>query len=203
MAVVAVIGKWYAFDQNKALVVALDYGKHKLAAKSLAHQMSSARLGFSGKTGGVFDRAYSSTADSYIADKLQDLIKKQLGPAERSVKDKQTGTVIDFLFTLSEPSERIAVLIIGPYTNKNLYVHRCADWVTRGFGLCWFYDRVVLALPDFDPMDEYVRRATIASAQEGSGGIRSMTTKPLLDVLFIDRPPLADEDDEALAKLAP
>jgi hypothetical protein len=197
LAVVAAVGKWHAADPVKALSVARDYGKGIGTAKSIRDAMNESRQGFTGKTGGAFERAYTLAAKSSVAVELEKIIGVPVGGAEQSVKDPQTGTVVDFVFTLKDSGERLAVLVVGPYTNRKLYAHRCADWVTKGFGLCWFYDRVVLALPDPDSMKEYGRRAMIIPSDKGLA-----PAKPRLDVLHISVPYLTDEENVALGKLA-
>ncbi|MCK1307634.1 hypothetical protein [Bradyrhizobium sp. 45] len=159
--------------------------------------MNEARQGFVGKTGGAFERAFTIAAKWSIAAELENLVGAPMGGAEQSVKDPPTGTVVDFVFTLNDSGERIAVLVVGPYTNRKLYAHRCADWVTNAFGLCWFYDRVVLALPDRDSMKEYGRRATIVPVVPDTA-----PAKPRLDVLHISVSYLTDEEDEALGKMS-
>ena len=96
--------------------------------------------------------------------------------------------------------QRIAVLI-GPYTNKRLHAHRCSDWITKAFGLCWFYDRVVLALPDVNSVKEYVRRANTTTVKIDDDNGTAMT-KPQLDILHIAVDPFTDEENEALGNLA-
>lgn len=197
LAVVAAIGKWHAADPVKALSVARDYGKGIGTAKSIREDMNEAHQGFAGKTGGAFERAYTLAAKSPVAAELKKMLKLPVDLVAQSIKDPQTGTVVDFVFTPENSKERIAVLIVGPYTNRKLYAHRCAEWVTRGFGLCWFYDRVVLALPDSDSMNEYKKRALIAPSDDGKN-----PAKPKLDVLHIFVSYLTDEENEAVAKLA-
>jgi hypothetical protein len=201
LAVVAAIGKWHSSDPAKALSVARDYGNGIGTAKSIGQAMSSVRKGFAGKTGGAFERAYTIAAKSSVVYELEKFLRTPVGVPAQSVKDPQTGTVVDFVFTLPEAGEarqRIAVLIVGPYTNRKLYAHRCADWVAKGFGLCWFYDRVVLALPDTNSMKEYARRAMIASSKESSEEGLPVPIKPRLDILPISVSPLTDEQEDAL-----
>jgi hypothetical protein len=133
------ISKWHAFDAPKALSAALDFGKGKGTAKSITAAMKAAGpQGFAGKTRTALVRAYALAAKNSVAEVVAKLVGSTTTSPQQSVKDPQTGTVIDFLFTFpatgtSGPDQRIAVLV-GPYTNKKLYIHRCAEWITKGLG---------------------------------------------------------------------
>jgi hypothetical protein len=80
------------------------------------------------------------------------------------------------------------VLVVGPYNNRKIYASRCAEWVTKAWGLALLYDRVVLALPDGVSLVEYSRRsANIArTANERFAGSQVARA----DVVHIEVDPL-------------
>jgi hypothetical protein len=207
LAVVSAIARWHAFDPPRAILLALDFGRGIGTAKAITGAYNEARSGFGGKTGAAFVRAYATAAKVPIAEAVEKLVGAPPGVPEGSVRDPQTGTTIDYLFAIpasvDQPAESVAVLVVGPYTNKRIYAHRCAEWVTKGFGLAWFYDRVLLALPDSETLAQYRSRATVKVIPESArpDGRKPKAVAPVLEVAFIEVSPFTTEEDEAMAQL--
>ncbi len=47
----------------------------------------------------------------------------------------------------NRPGKSCAIVIVGPYTLKDLYRSRAMDWCLRALGLTFFHDHVALVLP--------------------------------------------------------
>lgn len=207
LAVVSAIAKWHAFDPARAILLALDFGRGIGTAKAINEAYKEARSGFGGKTGAAFVRAYATAAKAAICEAVEKLVGVAAGAPERAVRDAQTGTTVDYLFAIpasaDRPAQSVAVLVVGPYTNKKIYAHRCAEWVTKGFGLAWFYDRVLLALPDGEALDQYRIRTTVKTVPESEkpDERKLRTVAPVLDVVSIRVSPFTAEEEEVMALL--
>jgi hypothetical protein len=207
--IVEIIARWHAFDAFKALSVANEWGQGVGTVRSIAAEMQKARnLGFKGKTGNVYAKSFLTAAEPVVVDAVRDLTKGAgLSPPAKLVRDSASGQPIDFLFTSTPEnggkSEELAVLVVGPYTNKKLYANRCSDWITKAFGLAWTYDMVVLALPDRDALAEYHRRCSLVGGKANERLQKvPAAPPPKVEIVHIEVDPLSKEDHEALAALA-
>jgi hypothetical protein len=207
LTIVETIARWHAFDAFKALSVAREWGQGKGTVRTIAADMQKARiLGFKGKTGSVYAKSFLAASQSAVVDAVSGLMKgATLPPPAKLVRDSASGQPIDFLFTIKSGADekKLAVLIVGPYTNKKLYGNRCSDWITKAFGLAWTFDRVILALPEKDELGEYRRRCSLVEgkANERLQKLPGMPS-PKVEIVHIDVDPLAKEDHEAFAALA-
>jgi hypothetical protein len=82
-------------------------------------------------------------------------------------RDTASGLKFDFLFEVSsqDQREKIAVLIVGPYTNKKMYRDRC-EWIARAFGLAWVVDCVMLVVPAAEYLEAYRDHAPEIAAMD-------------------------------------
>jgi hypothetical protein len=123
-------------------------------------------------------------------------------------RDPVSGLKVDFMFEVSsaKASERVAVLVIGPYTNANMYRDRCDEWIARAFGIAWVVDRVVLAMPAEGYVEMYRDRARVAAeaSRRISGGVAAAgaTRSPNVDVIHIEVDPFDPVDSEAVGQLS-
>ena len=203
LSIVEVIARWYAFDRIGAQEAAKSWWEGRETVRSLTEEMRRRRpKGFFGKTGGAYEREYAIAAESSIAEAIRPLAGSQVSVAEKSTK-APGGLSIDFIFANpDEPEKRIAVLIVGPYNNVKNYIAKSADWITRAYGLAWFYEMVVLAVPNVDALSAFdSRNATMREriAEVCKGGDR----KPQVMIVSLYVDPLAEEDHAALAALGP
>jgi len=212
LTIVEVIARWSAFDPWTAMSVARDWAKGIGNVRSIAKAMQAARPpGFMGKTGNAFAKAFLAAAEPVVTEAVRSLASDQkISPKKKEIKDPASGQPIDFLFEKkaerTENGRTIAVLVVGPYTNKKVYANRCSEWVIKAFGLAWLYDELVIALPDRGSLDEYIQR--VKATTEGSlrhpagpasdAAIRS----PRVSVIHIEVDPLEAADHDALAEIA-
>ena len=211
LTVVEIIGRWYAFDPFKALSVANEWGRGKGTVRTIAKDMQTARnLGFKGKTGGAYAKSFLAAAEPVVVEVIGELVKDTaLLPPAKLVRDSASGQSIDFLFT-STPTKgqdpvNLAALVVGPYTNRKLYAHRCSDWITKAWGLAWIYDVVVLALPEKDALEEYRRRSGLIGGKANERLAEAAKPWPgasKVEIVYIDVDPLAKQDHEVLGALA-
>jgi hypothetical protein len=91
--------------------------------------------------------------------------------------------------TRASPSTENASSLLG--------MHRCAEGITRGLGLAWFYDRVVLALPSADfSKNAATLKGTMTKTEEKS------SKSPQLDVVDVVVDPFGEQENEAIGSLA-
>jgi hypothetical protein len=151
-----------------------------------------------------------AAATAAVKEAVAGIVGGEISAPATATKDPASGQTIDFVFkklnAAGEVDGEIATMIVGPYTNQTMYPNRCADWVMKAYGFAMLYDLVILALPDRESLDAYRsriehirRRAEERNKQSGSPVTPS---KPFVEVVFVEVPPLSDEENEALASLA-
>jgi hypothetical protein len=203
LTIVEVIARWHAFDPSTALSVAKDWGRGIGTVRTIAADMQKVRP-LKGRPGNA--KAYLTAAEPVVVDAVRSLTDAELSSPKMLVKDSASGQLIDFLLSeTNKKKEQFAVLVVGPYTNEKLYANRCSDWITKAFGLAWVYDRVVLALPEKDYLDQYRKRCRLVEnkAQDRLPKLPSSSpVAPKVDIVHINVNPFSKEDSEALAALA-
>lgn len=200
LSIVEIIARWFSFDQDGALQAAEGWANGIGNVRTITKAMIDARPpGYAGKSGVELGRAYVADAKPIVM-KAVDILANGATMSGISARDEATGQTIDFMFDLPNSGGRLAVVVVGPYTNKKLYLSRSGDWVTRAFGLAWLFDRVVLALPDYDSLPEYQKRISAIRRQleERSGRLRR---PPAVEVVHTDVPKFNVEEEEFLNEL--
>jgi hypothetical protein len=210
LSVAELIARWYANDQEKALIAATDWARGKVTVQSIRTAMSESRQGYGGKVGAASERAYREWALPQLISEIQKLAGQYVATITKRTRDPKSGLKFDFLFESSsgDRPRRMAVLVIGPYKNPNMYRDRCDEWIARAFGTAWAFERVVLALPVKEYLDNYRLRAqqvTAAAVErlETSKCHQSASLEllgPSVDVIHIEVDPLAPEDSDAIAR---
>lgn len=203
LSIVEVIARWFAFDTQGALSTAKDWADGIGNVRTINKAMLAARpAGYAGKSGSAMSRAYVSAAKPFVIEALQGSTQGDLRLVDASYRHEATGQTLDFIFEVGgdHALKRIAVVVVGPYSNRKLYAARSGDWVTRGFGLAWVFDRIVLAVPDAQALPDYSRRIGLIEADIGRRPHDSVAKRfpPSVQVVHIDVPKLTAEEDEML-----
>jgi hypothetical protein len=209
LSVVEVIARWFVFDRPAALAAAEEWARGIGNVTSITKAMRDARPpGYAGKSGIALEKAYVLDAKPIVSEAVHKLTGLEVTLSGTSVRDDATGQTLDFIFDLpgGTPKRQVAVLVVGPYTNTKLYSNKCADWVTKAFGLALLFERIVLALPEANALAEYQRRTEAvrkrigASSQGRSALDLSACTVPTVDVVHTDVPKVTAEEAEILAQ---
>jgi hypothetical protein len=210
LSVAELIARWFAADPDAALEAARDFGRGLGTVESIRKKMEqSLPKGHGGLVGAARERAYRAAALKPVSSAVAHLTGSEIGNVTTRQRDPISGLKVDFMFDVSAARgpERIAVLVVGPYTNANMYRDRCDEWIARAFGIAWVVDRVVLAMPDKEYLEMYRERARmvaeasrrISGDTEGATAVRS----PSVHAVHIEVDPLDSVDSEALGKLKP
>jgi hypothetical protein len=211
LSVAELIARWFAADPDAALAAARDFGRGKGTVESIRKTMETTLpKGHGGLVGAARERAYRAAALKPVSAAVAFLPGSKIVASTTRQRDPVSGLKVDFMFEVSSAkgTERVAVLVVGPYTNANMYRDRCDEWIVRAFGIAWVFDRVVLAVPATDYLEMYREQARIvgdasrrisSGAAAAPGAIRS----PNVDVVHIEVDPLDPVDSEALGQLKP
>ncbi len=201
LSVVEVIARWYAFDRKGALEAAAKWSRGIGTVRSITAEMHEHRpTGFLGKSGPAFERAYLQAAEPAVTAAVMEIAGTDVTLSEKRSK-AVGGHVVDFLFTPKETAgdaRSVAVLIVGPYSNKKNYIARCADWLTRAYGLAWLYDTLILAVPEAGAVGEYLKRNQAIITELAAKNLRR-EKGPNVNIVQLMVDPFAAEDHEFFA----
>lgn len=206
LSVAELIARWFAADPDAALEAARDFGRGRGTVESIRKKMEqSLPKGHGGLVGAARERAYRAAALKPISAAVAHLAGSEIHCVTTRQRDPISGLKVDFLFEVASVKglKRVAALVVGPYTNANMYRDRCDEWIARAFGIAWAFDRVVLAVPAADYLEMYrkqarmVAEASLRISGEADGAVRS----PNVNAVHIEVDPLDPADSEAVGKL--
>jgi hypothetical protein len=207
LSIAELIARWYAANQQQALAAARDWAQGRGTVQSIRKAMeTNLPKGHGGKVGTARERAYRASALKQVASAVEDLTGSHIESLTERQRDGASGLKFDFLFEISSQDQRkkIAVLIVGPYTNKKMYRDRCDEWIARAFGLAWVVDRVMLVVPAAEYLEAYRGRArlvTQAAHRHIVGTASDQISGPRVDVAHIEVDPFDPPDSAALDRL--
>jgi hypothetical protein len=210
LSVAELIARWYAADPARALTAAKGWVRGTETVQSIRDAMEdSLPKGHGGLVGAASERAYRAAALEQVTSVVQTLTNSKIESSSTRQRDPASGLKYDFMFEISGTNgmERVAVLVVGPYTNPNMYRDRCDEWIARAFGLAWIFDRVVLVIPTADYLQSYRDRAgAVAKAaskrnSKDADDVRPDLIRYPVDVVHIKVDPFEAKDSESLSKL--
>jgi hypothetical protein len=211
LSIAELIARWHAADPARALSAARGWVRGTETVQSIRDAMEeSLPKGYGGLVGAASERAYRASALKQVTSVVQTLTKNsKIKSSSTRQRDPASGLKYDFMFEISGANgeERVAVLVVGPYTNPNMYRDRCDEWIARAFGLAWIFDRVVLVIPTADYLESYRDRAGAvakAASQRNSKDAAHARRDPIrypVDVVHINVDPFEAQDSEALSKV--
>jgi hypothetical protein len=204
LSIAELIARWYAANQQQALAAARDWAQGRGTVQSIRKAMATnLPKGYGGKVGTARERAYRATALKPVISAVEGLTGSHIVSLTERQRDAASGLKFDFLFEVSSPHRRdkIAVLIVGPYTNQKMYRDRCDEWIARAFGLAWVVDCVMLVVPAAEYLDAYRDRARLvaqAAHRRIAGAASDQIRGPRVDAVHIEVDPLDPLDSAAL-----
>ena len=204
LSIVEMIARWFAFDPSAALKAADDWANGKGNVRSIGKAMQASRpTGYAGRSGIALGRAYVTAAKPVVLDAVERLIGRDVIPTDISIREEATGQTLDFVFVVPDGGDMtIAVVVVGPYSNRKLYGSRAGDWVTKAFGLAWLFERVVLALPFVEALPAFEKKIAAVNRAFARTSGSSVRHPPVVDVVHIDVPELTPEEDEMVSELS-
>jgi hypothetical protein len=199
LSLVESLARWNSFDPTGAMKAAQDVIDGRYNVADLRKAVQKARAEVAARTESL---PYRDRIRSEARRAVQELLGGNISAPEIGFKDSDNPPLdFRFLRSFGRPSkfETVAVIIVGPYRNTQLYRKRKFDWLYRAFGLAWFYDHVVILLPDPNEVESYRewiskarRRAMLATPTEERERLPSVHVfHPKLE------PPPALTDDHA------
>lgn len=206
LSLVESLARWNTFDASGAMKATQDVIEGRYNVADLRKAVVKARAEAAAKAESL---PYRERIRSEVRLAVQELLGGDISAPEVGYKNSDDPP-LDFRFIRSFDKpvkfETVAGIIVGPYQNKQLYRKRKYDWLYRAFGLAWFYDHVVILLPNPDDLESYkesiISARRLAMAQKpafAQGGQPSVHVyHPKL------RPPaaLTEEQANALSTLA-
>lgn len=161
-SIVEKLGQWHAFDPTGALNAVHDWAKGKYSVRTLADAVKIARdQATNPTTKELSANKYRKAAANSVRAFVSDLVKNQVS-IELSFKEGKDTPPIDYCLKWYEEGfgkfsfRRAGAIIVGPYTNASLYKKRRHEWILRAFALAWFFDKVLLVLPNSEFIEQYV-----------------------------------------------
>jgi hypothetical protein len=201
LSVAELIARWFAADPVAGLEAARDFGRGMGTVESIRRKMEETLTkGHGGRVGAARERAYRAAALKQVSSAVAHLAGSELVDVKTRQRDPVSGLKVDFMFKVSAET-RIAVLVVGPYTNANMYRDRCDEWIVRAFGLAWVFDQVVLAIPAKDYLQMYHEQARIVAEAVRGDTAAGAVRLPKVNAVHIEVDPLDPADSEALDKL--
>jgi hypothetical protein len=207
LSVAELIARWFAADPDAALEAARDFGRGRGTVESIRKKMEqSLPKGHGGLVGAARERAYRAAALKPVSAAVAHLAGSEIHSVKTRQRDPISGLKVDFLFEVSSAKgrKRVAALVVGPYTNANMYRDRCDEWIVRAFGIAWVFDQVVLAVPAADYLEMYRKQARIvaeASRRISGDATTGAVRAPNVSAVHIEVDPLDPADSEAVGKL--
>lgn len=172
LSLVESLARWNSFDASGAMKAAQDVIDGRYNVADLRKAVIKARSEAAAKAECLPYREKIQT-EARLA--VQELLGGDISAPEVGYRNSEDPP-IDFRFfrSFGKPAnhETVAVIIVGPYQNPQLYRKRKYDWLYRAFGLVWFYDHVVILLPDPNELESYresiIRARKMAMSQKPS-----------------------------------
>jgi hypothetical protein len=208
-SITELLARWNAFDKKGASKKAMEWARSKFSVRVLADALSEARKLDAGATTkedvAVLVR---KRVEEPLTTKLRNLLGNSVSGA--AINFKAPGSPpVDFRFEFfvdvgGEVRIRtVCVVIVGPYTNASIYSKRRHDWIVRGFGLAWFFDRIFLVVPTADLLGQY--RSDIRVYTGRAADLTANVRKPEVAALHIPEAAinrLTAEEAEAVSRLS-
>ena len=206
-SIVEMLARWNAFDPEGASKQALEWARAKHTVRTIAKALSNAR-----------ERDSEATTKEDTAARTRESVKAPLMAKLRNMlPGSLSEPALNFKATASPPVDyrfewfvddgevkirTIAALIVGPYQNTALYSKRRHDWILKAFGLNWFFDRVLLVVPNLDLGEQYSSWIRVCNSR--AANLTANLRRPEVGVVVIPEAAIqrfTAEEDEAIAQL--
>jgi hypothetical protein len=155
-AAIEIIVRWQRHDPAGAMRAVDMYAPEKHTVRSLRGAEAAARPRRPGLGGRRLELVYRDEIESRLGA-LQAVWPRSSWPLDlgddKAVTLPNPSGKADLVRPLrywkerSRPGKSCAIVIVGPYTLKDLYRSRAMDWCLRALGLTFFHDHVALVLP--------------------------------------------------------
>lgn len=204
---VELLARWHAFDETGATKAAREVGQGHYTVAQLRKAMNAARVEVAAKSETL---PYSERVKGEARVAIQEMLGGSISAPEVNFRESADDPPLDFRYTRmygKPPSfETVVAIIVGPYQDRKLYRKRRHDWLYHALGLAWFYDHVVVILPEAEALGSY--RSWIEDAKKRAERIPSSsaerTRQPRVHIIHpkLRERQLTDEEAELIARLA-
>jgi hypothetical protein len=205
---VELLARWHSFDETGATKAAHEVGHGHYTVAELRKAMNAARVEVTEKSESL---PYSERVKGEARAAIQEMLGGSISGPEVAFRESADDPPLDFRYTRmygSKPTkfETVVAIIVGPYQDRKLYRKRRHDWLYHALGLAWFYDHVVVILPEANELESY--RSWIDEAKRRAERIPTSSAErtrlPRVHVIHpkLRERQLTDEEAELLAPLA-
>ena len=179
---VELFSRWHAFDPAGAIVEMRLWEKEGGSFRKVGDRLAKARRANEAPSVRSEEIAYRKR----MKDSVKRLVARRLrGPAVEPVlnfKDSELPPA-DYLFrsfkTMGRKPLDVVVLVVGPFSNSEMYQRRLPDIVAKAFAFAWLYDAVFLLVPEKDRAEDYENAVRSVSLR-----VRDLPSrKPLVEVI--------------------
>jgi hypothetical protein len=155
-AAIEIIARWKRHDPAGAMRAIGIYALENHTVRSLRGAEAAARPQRPGLGGRRLELVYRDEIESRLV-RLQAIWPRSHSPLyfgdDKKVALPNPSGKADLVKPLrywkerNRPGKSCAIVIVGPYTLRDLYRSRAMDWSLRALGLTFFHDHVALVLP--------------------------------------------------------
>jgi hypothetical protein len=158
VSVVELFGRWYGFDPEGASEEMRVWSEQGGSVRLIGERMSEARKKFKVHPSRSLEISYRYRMKDSVKHIVGAMVGGGLTEPSLNFKDSDLPPV-DYLFHSVNPSDlvttRIAAIVVGPFSNPDMYRRRRHDALMKAFAFAWVYERVVLLLPDGEELANY------------------------------------------------
>jgi hypothetical protein len=158
VSVVELFGRWHGFDPDGAGKAMQVWSKQGGSVRLIGEQMLDARKRFKVHPSRSLEKSHRLRMKESVKHIVGAMVGGDLTEPSLNFKDSELPPV-DYLFHSVNPSDlvtiRIAAIIVGPFSNPDMYRRRRHDALMKAFAFAWIYERVILLLPNGKELTDY------------------------------------------------
>lgn len=149
VAAIEYLSRWYKRDASGALKAGEKLLDGGYTAKTLGDAERSSRTKVFGGSGKALEADYRRSISEKVknaARSLGSIIPPK--PTPFKAYGKEIKRSVDFAFLDANKRPLVAFIIVGPYHDKNMYVRRAFDWISRANTLLNIFKFIYLIVPE-------------------------------------------------------
>jgi hypothetical protein len=180
VSVVELFGRWHGFDPEGAGKEMRVWSKQGGSVRLVGGRMLDARKRFKVHPSRSLEISYRHRMKDSVKHLVGAIVGGDLTEPSLNFKDSYLPPV-DYLFHSVNPSDlvtiRIAAIVVGPFSNPDMYRRRRHDALMKAFAFAWVYERVILLLADGKELANYrewiERFCRRAAGRKRSGSLKA------------------------------
>jgi hypothetical protein len=187
VSVVELFGRWHGFDPEGAGKEMRAWCKQGGSVRLIGERMLDARKRFKVHPSRSLEKSHRLRMKESVKHIVGAMVGGDLTEPSLNFKDSDLPPV-DYLFHSVNPSDlvtiRIAAIIVGPFSNPDMYRRRRHDALMKAFAFAWVYERVILLLPNGEELAEYLewidRFHRRIAGRKGGGNRKAELSNPCI-----------------------